>query len=144
MSNATHPNALDQLNRITHENLRIVPKGGRLFHPKLYLFRRSDGAVTAMEELIRITHVKHGTATLLLTLARPSRLLSVNAASEEALGELSGIDTRDLRKPEGYGNLLRWLYRQRWYADGPPANENRLWIWRFRAALVDAFAYERE
>lgn len=45
-SNATHPDALDKLNSITRGNLRIVPKGGRLFHSKLYLFGRSDGTVT--------------------------------------------------------------------------------------------------
>ena len=45
-SNATHPDALEQLNKITRGKLRIVPKGGHLFHPKLYLFGRRDGAVT--------------------------------------------------------------------------------------------------
>ncbi len=45
-SNTTHPDALDKLNRMTRGNLRIVPTGGRLFHPKLYLFGRSDGTVT--------------------------------------------------------------------------------------------------
>ena len=44
--NATHPDALDKLNRITHGNLRIVPKGDPVFHPKLYLFGRGDGTVT--------------------------------------------------------------------------------------------------
>ena len=44
--NATHPDALDKLNRITNGHLRIVDKGGRLFHPKLYLFGRRDGTAT--------------------------------------------------------------------------------------------------
>lgn len=107
----------------------------------------SDGefpgvAVRAMKELKRIKHVKHGTATLLLTLARPDRLLSVNTPSEKALEELSGSEDSALREPEGYGNLLQWLYDQPWYGDGPPVDEDLMAIWRFRAALVDAFVYE--
>ena len=99
-------------------------------------------AVRAMKELMG-KHVQHGTATLLLALACPDRLLSVNTASENALGKLSGIDASALREPEGYGELLDWLYKQRWYRDGPPADEDLVSIWRFRAALVDAFVYER-
>lgn len=100
-------------------------------------------AVTAMKELTA-THVKRGTTTLLLTLACPDRLLSLNGPSEKALGELSGTDASDLRKPEGYGRLLRWLYDQRWYADGPPADGKLLPIWDCRAALLDAFVYEEK
>ena len=29
-----------------------------------------------------------------------------------------------------------------WYVNGPPADKELLAIWRFRAALVDAFVYE--
>ncbi len=101
-----------------------------------------DIAVGAMKKLKRIKYVKHGTATLLLTLARPDRLLSVNTPSEKALEELSGSEDSALRKPEGYGNLLEWLYDQPWYRDGPPVDEDLMVIWRFRAALVDAFVYE--
>ena len=43
---ATHPDALDKLNRITNGDLRIVDESGRLFHPKLYLFGRRNGTVT--------------------------------------------------------------------------------------------------
>ncbi|MCY3821699.1 MAG: phospholipase D family protein [Gammaproteobacteria bacterium] len=100
-----------------------------------------DIAVSAMRELT-VRHVNYGTTTLLLTLTRPDRLLSVNRASEKTLGELAGIDPSTLRKPEGYGNLLQWLYDQPWYADGPPANEDLVSIWRFRAGLVDAFVSE--
>ena len=100
-----------------------------------------DIAVDAMKEL-RAKWVKRGTTTLLLTLARPDRLLSLNWRSEEGLGDLSGIDASELRKPEGYGGLLRWLYKQRWYADGPPADEELLPIWHCRAALLDAFVYD--
>lgn len=100
-----------------------------------------DIAVAAMRELTA-KYVKRGTTTLLLTLARPDRLLSLNGPSEKALGELSGIDASDLQEPEGYGRLLRWLYDQSWYKDGPPEDEELLPIWDCRAALVDAFVYQ--
>lgn len=98
-------------------------------------------AVDAMKAL-RAKWVKRGTTTLLLTLARPDRLLSLNWRSEKGLGDLSGIHASDLRKPEGYGRLLRWLYKQPWYAGGPPADEELLPIWHCRAALLDAFVYD--
>lgn len=99
-----------------------------------------DIAVAAMKRLLG-KHVQHGTATLLLALARPDRLLSVNKRSKSALAELSGTDASALLEPDGYGDLLQWLYDQPWYADGPPVGE-ALMIWRLRAALVDAFVYE--
>ena len=102
-----------------------------------------DIAVDAMGELMDIDYVGPGTATLMLALARPDRLLSLNGASEKGLGALASMKYSTLRKPEKYGNLLRWLYRQPWYADGPPPNGNLEQIWRFRAALVDSFVYER-
>lgn len=126
-------NRQTEIQRILKEEVGDAPAGA---FPEI--------AVKAMRELTGIKHVSTATATLLLTLARPDRLLSVNTASEKALGELSGIDARDLRKPDGYGNLLQWLYRQRWHEDGPPPDEDLLPFWRFRAALVDAFVYERE
>ena len=104
-----------------------------------------DIVVNEMKKL-KGPHVQHATVTLLLTLARPDRLLSVNKKSTKALGELSeglwGNDASALQTAEGYGKLLQWLYDQRWYADGPPADEDLEPIWRFRAALVDAFVYE--
>ena len=101
-----------------------------------------DIAINKMEKLTG-EYVKHATVTLLLTLARPDRLLSVNGKSKDALGQLSGYDASALQTPDGYRNLLQWLYEQPWYADGPPVDEDLEPIWRFRAALVDAFVYER-
>ena len=101
-----------------------------------------DIAVDAMRELRDIDNVGYGTATLLLTLARPDRLLSLNRASENGLGALASKSPSTLRKPEKYGELLRWLYGQRWYNDGPPTDEGLARIWGFRAALVDSFVYE--
>ena len=102
-----------------------------------------DVAVAALQELTSIDYVAHGTATLLLTLARPDRLLSLNGASEKAYGKLSGMSPSTLGEPQNYRKLLQWLYAQPWYADSPPTDGALENIWRFRAALVDAFVYER-
>ena len=101
-----------------------------------------DVAVAAMQELTSIDYVAHGTATLLLTLARPDRLLSLNGASQNAYGKLSGKSPSTLGEPQNYGKLLQWLYAQPWYADSPPMDGALVQIWRFRAALVDAFVYQ--
>ena len=102
-----------------------------------------DVAVAAMRELTSIDNVAYGTATLLLALARPDRLLSLNSASQKAYGKLSGMSPSTLGEPHNYRKLLQWLYAQPWYADSPPADGALEKIWRFRAALVDAFVYER-
>ena len=101
-----------------------------------------DIAVDAMRALMDIENVGYGTATLLLTLARPDRLLSLNGRSEKGYGALSGMRYSTLREPENYRELLRWLYRQRWYNDGPPTDEGLVRIWKSRAALVDSFVCE--
>ncbi len=105
-----------------------------------------DIAVEAMQKLKAITvkGVGWATQTLLLSLARPDRLLPLGSTSRNALGTLSGKAPTTLGKPENYRKLLLWLYGQPWYTDGPPADEGLEPIWRFRAALVDAFAYEPE
>ena len=101
-----------------------------------------DIAVDAMRALMDIDNVGYGTATLLLTLARPDRLLSLNTRSEKGYGALSRLSHSTLGKPENYRKLLRWLYRQPWYKDGPPTDEGLVRIWESRAALVDPFVYE--
>lgn len=77
-----------------------------------------DIVLPAMRRLRSIQQVGRGTATLLLTIARPDRLLSVNNASADGLAALG--------EPESYQELLRWLYDQPWYADGP----RRIRTWR--------------
>ena len=101
-------------------------------------------AVEAMQELTSIDGVAHGMATLLLALARPDRLLSLNSASQKAYGKLSGMSPSTLGEPRNYRKLLEWLYGQPWYADSPRTDGDLEGIWRFRAALVDAFVYEPE
>ena len=101
-----------------------------------------DVAVEAFQNLTGIKNVAHGTATLLLTLARPDRLLSLNGPTEKAYGKLSGMPYSTLREPHNYRKLLDWLYNQPWYTESPPSDGALAQIWRFRAALVDAFVYE--
>lgn len=99
-------------------------------------------AVEAMQTLIGIKNVGYGTATLLLTLARPDRLLSLNSQSARGLGSLSQMPYSTLGKPENYRKLLEWLHDQSWYQDGPPTDEGLKKIWKSRAALVDSLVYE--
>lgn len=88
-----------------------------------------------------------GSATLVLTLARPDRLLSVKGSSQsegssKGLAALSGNSPSTLGKLANCFKLLQWLYNQPWYADSPTADKDLSRIWRFRADLIDAFAYE--
>ena len=101
-----------------------------------------DVAVEAFREIKRIDNVAHGTASLLLTLARPDRLLSLNGPSEKAYGKLSGLPYSTLSEPQNYRKLLVWLYNQPWYTDSKPTDKALAQIWQFRAALLDAFVYE--
>ena len=103
-----------------------------------------DVAVDAVEQLKRIDHVGGGTATLMLTLVRPDRLLSVNTASARGLAKLSGRAHSTLAEPSKYGELLLWLYAQPWYSTPCPDDETAAAIWWSRAALVDAFVYEEK
>lgn len=50
--NATHPDALKEFSSIPAVDLRIVPKGDRLFHPQLYLFRWHEGEVVQRQAWI--------------------------------------------------------------------------------------------
>ncbi|MDE0125507.1 MAG: phospholipase D family protein [Bryobacterales bacterium] len=115
--------------------------------------RKADGgefpdiAIAAMKKFMdphNFPNVGPGTATLLLTLARPDRLVSVNGPSRAALASLSGVAGKKgttLGTPENYGKLLQWLYKQHWYSGPQPTDEVSIPIWKFRAALVDAFVY---
>ena len=134
---------------MVRKNWPAVRRNERQIRTRLNAVRQAqdhefpDIAVDAMRALMDIDNVGYGTATLLLTLARPDRLLSVNTRSRKGYGALSGLRPSELEKPEYYGKLLdEWLYRQRWYQDGPPTDEGLLRIWKSRAALVDSFVWE--
>lgn len=99
-------------------------------------------AVEAMRALMGIDGIGYATATLVLTLARPDRLLSLNSRSANGYGALSRMSHSTLGTPENYGKLLQWLYDQPWYKDDPPKDNGLLRIWNLRAALVDSFVYE--
>ncbi len=134
--------------RIVRKSWPAVRQNERKVRASLDAVRRAhdrefpDIAVDTMRTLMDIDDVGYGTATLLLTLARPDRLLSLNTRSQKGYGALSGLSPSTLGEPENYRKLLRWLYRQRWYNDGPPTDEGLVRIWESRAALVDSFVYE--
>ncbi len=102
-----------------------------------------DVAVAKLRQLKKIPNVSHGTATLLLTLARPDRILSLNGKSNRAFGKLSGEPFSTLGEPQNYRKLLQWLYAQPWYVEPPPTDGPLLRIRQIRAALVDSFVYNR-
>lgn len=77
-----------------------------------------------------------GTATRLLTLARPDRMVSVNSKSRVGLAETFGLAPSNLGK--NYGQLLENLYMAPWYDD----RRGRGKKWNMRAALVDSFVYD--
>ena len=81
-----------------------------------------------------------GTATRLLTLARPDRMVSVNSKSRVGLAEAFGLAPSTLGK--NYGQLLENLYTAPWYRDPPGLAKRGLQLWNMRAALVDSFVYD--
>ena len=136
------------MGRVRHSHMRAVLRHETQIRASLDSVVKAhdtdfpDIAVAAMQELTTIRYVGYGTATLLLTLARPDRLLSLNSASSKGLGGLSGRSHSTLGEPKNYRRLLRWLYDQPWHRDAAPTNEGLAQVWQFRAALVDAFVYE--
>ena len=136
------------LGRMARSNGQAVWSNENVIRPILKKVESADDtefpdiAEEAFRKLKRIDNVAHGTASLLLTLARPDRLLSLNGPSEKAYGKLSGLPYSTLSEPQNYRKLLVWLYRQPWYTDSKPTDEALAQIWQFRAALLDAFVYE--
>ncbi len=105
-----------------------------------------DVAVKVLGEITAHDGASHGTATLLLALARPDRCICVNKRSKQRLAKLTGIPPNTLGRAvdeprNGYGKLLGWLYRQPWYDVPEPGTSALARIWRTRAALLDAFVY---
>ena len=82
-------------------------------------------------------------ATRLLTLARPDRLVSVNGASATLLGKFSGLKPEPTAQANKYDALLDWLYERPWFKEQQPDDPSKLEIWNCRAALLDAFVYDK-
>ncbi|MCY3670355.1 MAG: hypothetical protein OXH14_04670, partial [Alphaproteobacteria bacterium] len=99
-----------------------------------------DIAVDALEEICRETRFDYGVSTRLLTLARPDKLISINSRSQENLAETFGLAPTTLGK--NYGQLLKNLYKTRWYRDRPGRSRKEQELWNMRAALVDSFVYD--
>ncbi|MDE0105622.1 MAG: hypothetical protein OXN89_24860 [Bryobacterales bacterium] len=64
----------------------------------------AEGAMRKLQE--KLGGPMRATATLLLTLARPARLVSVSSASVMALNDLAGVRRSRLCKPNDYRCLL--------------------------------------
>ena len=82
-------------------------------------------------------------ASRLLTLARPDRLVSVNGASADRLGKFSGLKPEAPALAKKYDALLDWLYERPWFKEQQPDDPSKLEIWNCRAALLDAFVYDK-
>ena len=82
-------------------------------------------------------------ATRILTLARPDCLVSVNGSSAKELGRLSGLRGDRDGLANHYVDLLNWVYEQPWFNAPQPDDPLGRTIWNSRAALLDAFVYER-
>lgn len=131
---ASHWSVVESQQNVIQDILREVDGAGDSAFP--------DIAVAALKELTSFKHIGPGNATLLLTLARSDRLLSVNDESTKGLAALSGMSPSTLGRPKNYRKLLEWLDTQPWYSTPCPDGDDAARIWRFRAALVDAFVYK--
>ena len=110
-----------------------------------------DVAMKALEQIGGEKRFSYGTATRLLALARPDRLVSVNKGSREGLAKAFRVRRRSgkgfdlspttLGRPENYRLLLERLYAAPWYGGPPGRGKRERQLWNMRAALVDSFVY---
>ena len=104
----------------------------------------ADVAHRAVKEIMEINGFGPAAATRLLTLACPDRLVSVNMESVAGLRALSGLRWKT---PDSlvnhYVELLKWVYKQPWFKARQPDDCWERKIWNCRAALLDAFVYEK-
>ena len=105
-------------------------------------------AQDAVEIICREDDVGPASATRLLTLACPDRLVSVNDASADRLERSSGVDVfpiENITTKNRYSDLLKWLYDRPWFKEPQPKDSKSMeWkIWKYRAALLDAFVYKQ-
>ena len=110
-----------------------------------------DVAVKALEQIDGEKRFSYGTATRLLALARPDKLVSVNKGSRYGLARVFGVSKDSgkgldlspttLGEPENYRLLLERLYAAPWYRGPPGRSKRERQLWNMRAALVDSFVY---
>jgi hypothetical protein len=98
----------------------------------------SAGAVLA--QLCAIRGIGRAFATRLLALARPDWFVVVNNRSVSWLRSVSGMKLAG--KKRSYQDLISWVSAQAWHQSPCPADPWERSIWKMRAALLDAFAYE--
>ena len=102
-----------------------------------------ETVTSAHASLTDLPGIKNARATRLLTLARPDRCVSLNAASEQDLAAYAAPAPTNLSDPNFYVKLLQRIYEQPWFAR-PESGFGSLIeeeAWSMRVALLDAFIY---
>ncbi|MGH7243399.1 MAG: phospholipase D family protein [Phycisphaerales bacterium] len=80
--------------------------------------------------------------TRILTIARPDRFYSCNAASRTSLASLFGVSKSKLGEWSGYRTGLEMIYSTNWYRSPEPTNSRMINLWKARVALLDSYAYQ--
>jgi hypothetical protein len=93
-----------------------------------------------LAEMCSVRGMGRSFATRLLALARPDGFVVVNNKSADWLRLATGLTLAGKRR--SYRHLLEWLDRQAWYRAAEPTEALDIRLWRIRAALLDAFAYQ--
>jgi hypothetical protein len=93
-----------------------------------------------LAEMCGVRGMGRSFAIRLLALARPDGFVMVNNKSADWLRLATGLSLAG--KWRSYCHLPEWLDRQAWYRAAEPATALDLRLWRIRAALLDAFAYQ--
>lgn len=93
-----------------------------------------------LAEMCDVRGMERSFATRLLALARPDGFVVVNSKSLAWLRLATGLSLKKNRR--SYRDLLEWLGRQAWYHAAEPTESLDQRLWRIRAALLDAFAYQ--
>ena len=101
-----------------------------------------DVAVKVLERIYQENGFNCGTATRLLALARPDRMVSVNNRSRRGLAKAFDLSPATLGEPRNYARLLERIYEKQWYGSQPGRKKQDRRLWDMRAALLDSFVYQ--